>query len=862
MYFYHGNKHYYLTHIFLGDQTLRDILYANGLTSNYEDLCYALADQLYEEINSYFTDSVSAIEFYDNEYANYQENSSYISSILNKIQTAIYLVYAKQYNWYYPGNKGLYVSILKSLIYGSIKHFFYENRDKYLPQYDWYLINQNNKRKDIVEMLFKEFDKLANIGDSLKYYQDPDDIPLEFLIYLQEITGLTMNNYGNVFTQLQLRSLTKNLINIWREKGSTFSIELFFACMGIQCDISELWFDRRLYYNPDKFNDYTNEHDPNNFGFYLTPFKPHTVSYEFSSESIDYADYTSPRSSRMWDYIVKNSSDPDILEKLLGIEDSDEELVYTFFKSNYLLINFSYIGQNRTVSREELDTYKELTKQILPVFIRTYYGNEYTTSYGGDQYDIFKWYDPSTDKTDTGRVDIVDEDKVVRPAEIYHLFDTGLDVEPYNGLEKNAYLYDAYISVYVGSNFVSGTRMYVYDTRLSQYITVNGIENPESINELATSPTYDMIGGNLISDLFYSEYPVFYNQEHEYKWYFLKTTDTAIDPEKTYYICENDVYYRVEQPKIEKMFVKTEDSEVIQGKTYYIYENDVYSIVPNPVSSELNNYYENVYYELNQNTLLCDDGTVGTLEIITTDDISDPAKHTSSPDETPVYRKITRYYFKVNSETRYEIYPVLFVDNNNGNHSIKNEGLENQLPYTEVENPMSFDLGIYYEFVKTEDAEVDPDKTYYVYADGIYSKVLVPINSELGDYYEFVKTTDTQILLGKTYYILNYDDETFNEPYEQQINWTYDVYNGEEEKYEVLDYETFDPKYTDETQNLFESSSWKDDIKTFNNLYDGEVWSGHIKYEYSQYTNPILYIDTDIPDTIPLNEHPITITLI
>ena len=736
MYFYHGNKHYYLTRIFLGDQELRDIIYANGLVGKYEDLSYALADQLYTEIDKSLIDNdLSAIEFYDNEYENYQKNSSYISTILLGIQTAIYSVYDRQFPWYQKGNKGLYVAILKSLIYGSIKHFFFENRDKYLPQYDWYLINQNIKRKDIVEMLFREFDKLANVGDALKYYQDPDDIPLEFLIYLQEITGLTMNNYGNIFTQLQLRSLTKHLMDIWREKGAIFSIELFFACMGIQCDISELWFDRRLYYSPSKFNDYTNVQDPKSFGYYLTPLKPHTISYEFSSENIDYADYTYPCSSRNWDYKVRSSSDPDIIEILLGIKDiGSEEATYTFFKSNYLLINFSYIGQNRSVSKDELDTYKELIEKILPVFIRTYYGNEYASSYGGDQYDIFKWYDPSTDKDKTTGTAMVydNETNSERPAEIFNMFDTALDPEKYewpDGSKHDVYLYDAYLSVYVGKDFTSGTRLFIYDTRLSQYLSDNNIENPESLNELATSPSYDMIGAGQISDLFYNEYPVFYNQDNEYKWGFKKTTDTNIVADKDYYV--------------------------------YNSYNDVFK-VQEPKAADIGSYYE-----LDQTVLIDKNGTQGTLEITITNDISDPINKTNSPGEETTYHRITRYYFKVNNDEKVEIYPILFVENNNNSRATKNEGTD--------------------------------------------------------------------------------QDESFNEPYEQQIDWAY---------------ETFDPKYTDKAQNLFESSSWTEDIKAFNDLYNGNVWNGHIEYEYSQYTNPLLYIDIDIPETVPLNEQPITITLI
>ena len=306
MYFYHGNKHYYLTQIFINDKELEEVVFANGLIGDYKRFSYALADELYSSVDDFLTDNdLSANEYYENEYKKYLSNSSgYTSSFLLNIQNAIYNAYEKNCIWYLKSNKGLYIAILKSILYGSIRHFFFENRDKYLPQYDWYLINNNPKRKDIMEMLFKEFDKLTNVSDALRYYQDADDIPVEFLIYLQEITGISMNDYNNTFTDKQLRSLTKHIVEVWREKGAAFSIELFFACMGIQCNISELWFDRRMYDNPKNFNEYTKVQSTTSFGYYLTPNKPHTISYEFSPESVSYNMYTDPRSSRIWEYKI------------------------------------------------------------------------------------------------------------------------------------------------------------------------------------------------------------------------------------------------------------------------------------------------------------------------------------------------------------------------------------------------------------------------------------------------------------------------------------------------------------------------------------------------------------------------------
>ena len=496
MYFYHGNKQYYLTRIFLNDKDLQELVYSNGLTDNdkYELFSYTLADELYSLIEDHLIDSgLSATEFYSQEYEKYLEDHSYISRILNSIQIAIYDSYERTYPWYYPTNEDLYIGILKAILYGSIKHFFFEHRDKYLPQYDWYLINQNDKRKDIMDMLFREFDKLTNVADALRHYQDVDDIPFEFAIFLQEITGLTMNTYGGIFTDLQLRSLTKHLIDVWREKGALFSIELFFACMGIDCSVQELWFDRRLYFNPDSFNDYTKVQNNTSFGYYLTPQKPHTTSYSFSSETIDYADYTDPHSSRIWDREIKSRiGTEDILPKLLGFEDG-ADITYTFFKSNYLLINFSYIGQSKSVSKEELSVYKELIAHVLPAFIRTYYGNEYESTYGNEQWDIFKWYNPIDNGSNTyGTYKITDANGDERPAEIFDLFDTNSTG-------------DKYLTRAGGLEFVSGTRTWADDGSEEFSVDFTGDDNWGSYIVVEDLKFLDIITGK------------FYNTEHSYE---------------------------------------------------------------------------------------------------------------------------------------------------------------------------------------------------------------------------------------------------------------------------------------------------------------------------------------------------------
>lgn len=703
----------------MDDKDLQEVLYANGLFGNYEQFSYTLADNLLDKspsLDSFIkNNSLSAEEYYRREYENYRKNSSYVSQYLTRIQDTIYDVYGKLYVWNQPRNEGLYVAILKSILYGSIKHFFYENRDKYLPQYDWYLINNNPKRKDIIDMLFKEFDKLAEISRALQYYQDADDIPLEFIIYLQEIVGLTVNDYNGIFTEKQLRSLTKHLIEVWREKGSMFSIELFFMCMGIQCSVSELWFDQRLYDNPENYNDYTKVNSKRSFGYYLTTEKPHTVSYEFSPESVNYTMYTEPKSSRIWEYKVDRSEGVEEVLKLLGREPG-EDITYTYFKSNFILITFSYLSINKSVSKDELEVYKELVDYMLPVFVRTYYGNEYESSFGNDDWDILNARDNATEVDDI-------KSGSTRPATPLGLVDTqllnfGTDLNP-------LYTFDAYSPDLVGTKFVSGSYIVVNDIRFSQFITDNGyvlsitgdipkdtvfygtfhrykaaddnkvfiigedetvlynvvedngkfyvklplkddwavpvyIDN-DDMNSLLTSPEYDMVGGRALSYDFYNEYPIFYNDEHEYKYGYSLTEDTEIDPEKTYF--------------------------------FYDERNDSYMKVFNPVAEDISDYYE-----LDRTKLICDDGTKGELKAETSSDITDIINVDT----------LTKYYFKVNnSETR--IYPNLFVDNNNGGLIAVQEGNY----YDETFNPiLEPQINWTYDIEETQEVEELPYEVF------------------------------------------------------------------------------------------------------------------------------------------------------
>lgn len=636
MYFYHGNKHYYLTRILIHDNDLKEALYLLDLSNGeFEDLCYSLGDSLWNKMDDFIkNNSLSANEFYDNELKKKEKDNTYTSTILDTIQASITGITHKDFIWQLVTNKLTYVGVLKSLLYGSIKHFFYEHKELYLPQYDWYLINQNPKRKDIMNVIFKEYDKLSTVAEAIQYYQDPDDIPVEFLIRLQEITGFTINTY-NIFTADQIRNLTKHLIDVWRSKSSLYSIELFFACMGIDCSLSELWFDRRFYNNPEAYNSYTHTTSTNVFEYYLTPNDPQNTSYSYSDENVNYSMYTSPRPSRLWNYVLKNSKKEtgETVRDLLGYS-GNEEITYTFFKSNYLLLDFNYVNNKNTFDKNTIAVFKELIDYMLPAYMRTMYVADFGAESGEEDWDIFYTIDiNNSDQRNIQIKSIKDSDGNERPVELFKFFDTQnrayVDSDG-NILQdsetgKGSLLTDFYPADLIGTkNFVSGTFSIIHDTRLETFIEKNPNYDWKST---ASSGLYDTVDGEAPGFGIDASYPPFYDDEGY------------------------NYFYDSEEGKLVK-----DDGE---------------------------------WYEAEDGSWIKSKGTVGDLVVEKVNDDS----------ELWDGNKITRYFFQVNGSDT-EIYPNLFVENNNGSGVLFHQS---------EEEPFAVDIEPQVEFIDRE--TFDPDYT-------------------------------------------------------------------------------------------------------------------------------------------------------
>lgn len=418
-------------------------------------------------------------------------------SVFLPVQVAVETATGLAASWHEASQAPFYKEALKSIKYGSIKHFFYRNRERFIPSYDLFLIDKNRRRKAFVNVMLKEFDKFSDVVESLREYNDPDYIPDKFLIYFMEILGFTVNDFDSSIDEAQARSLIKNLMEVYRRKGSTFAFEVFFGCMGIDCGVRELYFDRRLFYQ-NKENPYTRTTSKASFAYYLTPKNPSTTSYPFYLDG-NKTLLTEPITSEEWNRLLEKAditTDEDILS-MLGFISSENigtlQHPFTYFKSNYLLFNFTspynkmkygseaYSTRSDSVTKTEFDAYVELLTYIIPVFIKQYYQNSFETTTGED--DIINYGTSRTNPMDLFLVDSnLYNDDIIR-AKLER--------------EGKRYLYPE----------ISSADLRAHDYRVSRQIEKEGAQGstPEetaelkeqAIKDLPEVYLYDVIGGTV-----------------------------------------------------------------------------------------------------------------------------------------------------------------------------------------------------------------------------------------------------------------------------------------------------------------------------------------------------------------------------
>jgi hypothetical protein len=270
-----------------------------------------------------------------------------------------------------------YKQIFYTYKYASTKSFFKKNYSKFLPPYDVVKLQDDNGKKQLfIEAFVREFDKFCDVIDKIYNIVDIDKIPLEYVNYLAQLIGYEREDYL-LISDISYRELLKNIIEIYKIKGTNYSFELFFGFLGYDITIREFWFDKRLADEGITANLYTSVTSKTNLFFYLTPLKP----TEYIPEGMLYPILVNENEikdtmdlNKFQRYInlhFQGDSDGYSYQQLIGDTPGYTGDTYTYFKTNIIQYSLTSLRtyEDIELGEDDLNIIALYVKFLTPIFI-------------------------------------------------------------------------------------------------------------------------------------------------------------------------------------------------------------------------------------------------------------------------------------------------------------------------------------------------------------------------------------------------------------------------------------------------------------------------------------------------------------
>ena len=281
------------------------------------------------------------------EYLVYRDNEGYITdthildlyqddTLLGEIaQKAGYPLYNEDGTYFISPNKGiatkyLYIYMVYIYKFGSEDSFWTNNIRKFIPRYDNAIVEERDKLKLLFDAIGIEFDKLEQIISKMADLQDIDKVPNEYLQYLAQLLGYEKEDFR--LGDTSFREIVKNIIEIYKIKGTNYSFKFFFKFLGFDYNVSELFFDRDRN-NPgegdNKASNYLTDVDPRK-RFEVNPNTGEVILYPIKPN-----EFTETRNLELFDILADNAGRHIPVDILLGKTGSFPE-PFTYFKTNMI----------------------------------------------------------------------------------------------------------------------------------------------------------------------------------------------------------------------------------------------------------------------------------------------------------------------------------------------------------------------------------------------------------------------------------------------------------------------------------------------------------------------------------------------
>ena len=126
--------------------------------------------------------------------------------------------------------------------FGNTDNFFAKNIFKFIPEHDRDYILSQPKLKLTIEALGRKLDDMEDRIARMFDVIDIDNTPDPLLDYLGQNLGYEREDF--TLSNVSFREILKNIIEIYKIKGTNYSFSFFFKFLGFEVDLKEFFFNR------------------------------------------------------------------------------------------------------------------------------------------------------------------------------------------------------------------------------------------------------------------------------------------------------------------------------------------------------------------------------------------------------------------------------------------------------------------------------------------------------------------------------------------------------------------------------------------------------------------------------------------
>jgi len=256
--------------------------------------------------------------------------------------------------------------------FGTTENFYEKNLLNFLPEYDRETIQNEPKLKLLYESIGRKLDDMELKISKMKDIYNIDEVPENLLDYLGQNIGYEKEDY--TLKDVSFRELLKNIIEIYKIKGTNYSFSFFFKFLGFEISLKEFFFNHDVK-NPEGFPGV----EDNKVEYYLTTKNPiYDISNNKPANNLE-------QTKNINDFDLEMKSLQEVgcnnaIQYMLGFEpynnDTETPIMHsnpwTYFKTNLIEYQLDPFFDKLNLTSNDNETIRKYVKFLSPTYLFTW----------------------------------------------------------------------------------------------------------------------------------------------------------------------------------------------------------------------------------------------------------------------------------------------------------------------------------------------------------------------------------------------------------------------------------------------------------------------------------------------------------